>query len=1309
MVWNVKKTWIAYRYLLICAIVCILWLPAYLTALAGPVGEKANAIRIANWPNGFQKDSDSFHGGAFDGKNVWMAPYDADRIVKINVADGEMGSIRAFPDGYTYTSGAFSGAVYDGTSVWFIPFNAERLIKIDPITLKVSYGPQWPSDFKKMQSAFDGGVVIGDYLWLIPHASDKLLRLNIKNFAWDAYSKWPNNFSHGNGAFSGGVASLDGGTLWLVPSDANMIVKVNASNGEMTGNNAWPIGFSKTNGAFSGGATDGNGLWLAPKKADKLVRLDLVSGGMTSFAKWPAGMSIGINAFSGAIYDGRDIWLTPYGADRIVRVKTNGEMSAPITWPNGLNRGIQAFQGSVFDGSDLWLIPSSADAVLELVGNRTPTANGSSIQLTEDIPYSGLLSASDLDADPLKFTVVKTPSKGVLTWINDSTGNYKYTPNLNANGSDTFTYRVSDGVTFSSEATVSVSIANENDPPVVNALTIQAREDESKTGIGIANDPELDALEYQIVSNGSKGTFTFTNNKTGEFLYVPTPDQNGSDEVSVRVKDGKLFSNTVKWQVNIVPVNDMPIAKDVTLQTNEDLAVQSNLKASDIDGDALSYEFIQQPTHGNVMISDITKGTVIYKPDENYFGSDQFVYTVSDGLLTSAPANVKINIAPIDDAPELSSANFTVVQGVSLHEQLTASDLENDPLTFEIVSPPTHGKWSWINAADGRFTYEPELNWTGIETIQVDVTDNVLKSEVKSISIVVSPTVKKPVEVKQEFQVTSGVYTVNRLNVPNSEQNDLTFALMLNPGKGKFEWIDNQHGYFYYQSKSGFIGDDEFEYLVKDSGIYSEMGKIILHVLAATNAPINTVSPTPSPTSVPTNKPTVSITPSPTPLIVNSQSPAVLLSNTPAPTVLVSASPNATSVNQQSHTPSPTSVINVLTNNPNATSSSTPIAPVATPVVIPQIVYIPYYIEVTPIPTATSTPVMIPNPTPTLEIKKINVTVTPVPLSKVVNMPELHSNHGLDWVEIDDQTLNQEISKTIPLKIIGQKNKEIQFEEVVNDDQKVLSMIMNDQLVLRPNDSFFTINFSGKRVSKPVSITIRASDRMGNWSDQIVLVDVREVQRVEISALNDVVLPLPEEWKMQLNAGANSKKAAFMKVVKIPVTIEVQNRDEEMMVSAQTDSACGLQVDGFNGKSILSEDESSRTYYLNVVVTDRSSLRPCHVEVTATSEGLLPRSQSFTITPENVRPKLNFINPLMVIKSNQRRLITIKATDPNQDRLTYSVKGGNDQTVKLTRQGNVWFLKPAPSYKTTTGVKFSVRVEDGRGGFDSKTFRVIVK
>ncbi len=83
--------------------------------------------------------------------------------------------------------------------------------------------------------------------------------------------------------------------------------------------------------------------------------------------------------------------------------------------------------------------------------------------------------------------------------------------------------------------------------------------------------------------------------------------------------------------VVVEPMNDAPEAMADTAATAEDEPVVIDVLANDMDveGDALRVESVSRPEHGTARAA--ANGSVEYTPGADYYGSDRFTYTVSDG------------------------------------------------------------------------------------------------------------------------------------------------------------------------------------------------------------------------------------------------------------------------------------------------------------------------------------------------------------------------------------------------------------------------------------------------------------------------------------------------------------------------------------------------------------------------------------------------------------------------------------------------------------------------------------------------------
>ena len=190
--------------------------------------------------------------------------------------------------------------------------------------------------------------------------------------------------------------------------------------------------------------------------------------------------------------------------------------------------------------------------------NDAPVASAGALTTTEDTRESGMLSASDIEGDLLTYSIVAAPAKGTISTLITSTGIFSYTPSADANGSDSFSFKANDGSADSNVATVLVTITPVNDPPVASAGVLTTNEDTGVRGTLSASDTEGDPLTYSIVSAPTKGTISTLITSTGVFTYTPSPDANGSDSFSFKVRDGSADSNVATVLVTIAPVNDPP-------------------------------------------------------------------------------------------------------------------------------------------------------------------------------------------------------------------------------------------------------------------------------------------------------------------------------------------------------------------------------------------------------------------------------------------------------------------------------------------------------------------------------------------------------------------------------------------------------------------------------------------------------------------------------------------------------------------------------------------------------------------------------
>ena len=101
-----------------------------------------------------------------------------------------------------------------------------------------------------------------------------------------------------------------------------------------------------------------------------------------------------------------------------------------------------------------------------------------------------------------------------------------------------------------------------------------------------------------------------------------------------------------------------PVAEDSTAETYKNLPNTGKLRASDPEGEALTFTIVRQPKRGTVAIAE--DGTFTYTPKKNKVGVDSFVYTATDPAgKTSREATVTVTILKPGDAPQYTDTTGT--------------------------------------------------------------------------------------------------------------------------------------------------------------------------------------------------------------------------------------------------------------------------------------------------------------------------------------------------------------------------------------------------------------------------------------------------------------------------------------------------------------------------------------------------------------------------------------------------------------------------------------------------------------------------
>ena len=410
------------------------------------------------------------------------------------------------------------------------------------------------------------------------------------------------------------------------------------------------------------------------------------------------------------------------------------------------------FEFKVFDGK-LQSEPAKITISI-LVENDTPIADNQTVELTENTPTLITLTGTDPDGTtPTVFKVVTLPVTGTLTdpannneaIAADSyiTGNQVTYTGQDTSTSDSFLFKVNDGVVESLSGTLSI-IKIITDAPDANAQNVNVVEQVEKSITLTGFDREGDDLSFIINGLPKNGALKNNGNNIVEndlpkniigsqVVYTSTSDSATSDSFTFRTNDGISSSFSAKVSITIEGVNDKPIASDIAGVTAfEQILRTINLQASDPDGDEITYSIVDSPSNGLVTLNS---NIASYTSTSDTANQDSFTYKVNDKVLDSEKATVTINIVQINDAPVAYSQNVSVVEDQSIEITLTGTDHDNDQYTYKIIGDPINGD---ATLDVNKVTYKPKLGYFGSDSFIFQTNDSKEDSDPASVTITIT-------------------------------------------------------------------------------------------------------------------------------------------------------------------------------------------------------------------------------------------------------------------------------------------------------------------------------------------------------------------------------------------------------------------------------------------------------------------------------------------------------------------------------------------------------------------------------------------
>ncbi|MFA0858382.1 tandem-95 repeat protein [Vibrio parahaemolyticus] len=460
--------------------------------------------------------------------------------------------------------------------------------------------------------------------------------------------------------------------------------------------------------------------------------------------------------------------------------------------------GVDAVNNDELNLKDLTISASVSDGV-------NPTASDSDsliVNRVNDAPtvenaIADQVLSEDFDAYTIDLNEVFKDSDSSLEFsvsgnnsiqISIVNGVATITPTADWNGKETITFTATDPSGESISQTVNFTVA-----PVADIVADKATVVEDTPTIikVLGNDTfEGDDKVVSLDTNNGPANGTVSVNPDGSVTYTPNDNYHGADSFTYIVTSGGVSESTTV-NVDVTPVNDVPVAKDDTATTQEDTAVTIDVlpNDTDIDGDTLRIDSASVPSdQGTVEVVD---GKLVFTPADNFNGNAEITYTVTDGQLTDE-AKVTVTVNPVNDAPTIKVdavesitedavntdtvvATLTVRDTDTSEDQLTVSLENNSNGYFVLVGDEVKLTQAGVDAVNN-----DELNLKDL-TISASVSDGVNPTANDSDSLIVNrvndaPTVENAIA-NQVLSEDFDTYTIDLNEVFKDTDSSLEFSV----------------------------------------------------------------------------------------------------------------------------------------------------------------------------------------------------------------------------------------------------------------------------------------------------------------------------------------------------------------------------------------------------------------------------------------------------------------------------------------------------------------------------------------------------
>ena len=430
----------------------------------------------------------------------------------------------------------------------------------------------------------------------------------------------------------------------------------------------------------------------------------------------------------------------------------------------GRDGDIITFQVNGFPADQTATWRSGGYTELNLTATPPPTAPvamDQSVVTAEDIPVALTLPASDVNSDPLTYSLVTSPTHGTLA---GTAPDLVYRPNADYSGTDSFTFTANDGTSDSNLATVAITVNPAADAPRLTPLDTQIVAEGATLDITIsANDPDGDAIALSVTGMPRFASFTDHGDGTGNLTLRPRfGDAGVYIGVEATASDGALHNSAfLAIRVNPSPLPNLaingftassfspPRGAAVTLTADvcnngeapaKNVAVRFSLGhpaqgGTPVGADATIAQVAPGAcglANGTFTTGSVTGSQLLFAWIDPGDAIAEFDETDNLGTIT---VNVQPAIANLP--PTITSTPVTSAQAEALYTyDVNATDRDGDSLTYALLT----GTWGMtIDARSGPLRWQPRSFDVGNHPVKVGVSDGRGGAVQQAFTLTVAP------------------------------------------------------------------------------------------------------------------------------------------------------------------------------------------------------------------------------------------------------------------------------------------------------------------------------------------------------------------------------------------------------------------------------------------------------------------------------------------------------------------------------------------------------------------------------------------